>query len=266
MPDEFPTIETPAKTLGPAIERQFVTICRSLLEHPSLVVERDWLRISTGEPHPLGNFAVAEEPASVEAVTEAAAPLAGGAFPAAVILPGKVAPEVDALLTGWGFVLAESMPAMAVDIDKLTPTALPEGCEFQETTDPAEFADWCEALAVGYGLPRPIADLFGPAAGSGLPAGTAARWYAVSEGGRMVATSTLFLEGGLAGIYCVSTLPDERGKGLGAHATAEPLRRVRELGYRTGILQSSAMGESVYRKLGFTQFGQLPLYVRIPGG
>ncbi len=63
---------------------------------------------------------------------------------------------------------------------------------------------------------------------------------------RPVATSLLYLADGLAGIYCVATLPEDRAKGLGAHTTAEAFRRAHELGYRVGVLQSSPAGHSVH--------------------
>ena len=91
------------------------------------------------------------------------------------------------------------------------------------------------------------------------------QYFAIRKGAKLVCTSLMYFEDGVAGIYCVATIPDERGKGLGAHATAEPLRLVRDLGDRVGVLQSSAAGHSVYKKLGFTDVGVVPLYVRMPG-
>jgi len=35
----------------------------------------------------------------------------------------------------------------------------------------------------------------------------------------------------------------------------------REMGYRFGILQASPMGENVYRRLGFEEYGRLPNYI-----
>ena len=62
----------------------------------------------------------------------------------------------------------------------------------------------------------------------------------------------------------MATLPEERKKGLAAHATAEPLRIARELGYRVGVLQASAEGQPVYHRLGFADFGESPRFVRMP--
>jgi predicted GNAT family acetyltransferase len=65
------------------------------------------------------------------------------------------------------------------------------------------------------------------------------RFFAIRRNGKAVAAWMLYLADGLAGICCVVTREEERGKGFGAHVTAEPLRAARRLGYRVGELQSS---------------------------
>jgi ribosomal protein S18 acetylase RimI-like enzyme len=90
------------------------------------------------------------------------------------------------------------------------------------------------------------------------------QYFAIRKDGKPVCTSFLYLEDGVAGIYCVATIPEERGRGLGAHATAEPLRLARKLGFCAGVLQSSPAGHSLYRKLGFVAVGEVPLYVKMP--
>lgn len=67
--------------------------------------------------------------------------------------------------------------------------------------------------------------------------------------GMPIATSSLFFGAGVAGIYIVSTLSHARGKGIGAALTVRPLQEAREMGYHTGILQSSPMGFNVYKRL-----------------
>jgi len=91
------------------------------------------------------------------------------------------------------------------------------------------------------------------------------QYFAVVHAGRAVATSLVYLADGLAGIYCVATLPGERGKGLGAHVTAAALRAAQRIGYRVGILQSSPEGHSIYLRLGFADLGAVPMFVRVAG-
>ncbi|MCX6164878.1 MAG: GNAT family N-acetyltransferase [Ignavibacteriae bacterium] len=71
--------------------------------------------------------------------------------------------------------------------------------------------------------------------------------------GEPVATSMSFFNNESVGLYMIATLPEFRGKGIGACITAKPLIDAIDQGYSIGILQSSKMGESVYRKIGFEQ-------------
>jgi hypothetical protein len=225
-----------------------------------------FLRLITGEPHPFGNFAVLSAPVDLETTREAVEPLAASGAPAAVLFPGlEVPPNLDAYLTGQGFA-SHAMPAMGADIATLKATALPDGYELVRVGDGPDAEEWVRQFAVGYELPPGVARCFSPVAvqASTSPE-SAMQFFAIRRNGATVCTSVCYLEDGLAGIYCVSTVPEERRKGLGAHATAEPLRLAARLGYRVGILQSSEAGHGVYKGLGFADFGGVPLYVRIPG-
>jgi GNAT superfamily N-acetyltransferase len=87
------------------------------------------------------------------------------------------------------------------------------------------------------------------------------RTYLALLDGKPVGTSQLFLSEGVAGIYNVTCIPEVRGQGIGSAVTLAPLLKAREMGYRIGILQASKQGYSVYRRLGFQDFGNLSLYL-----
>jgi hypothetical protein len=70
-------------------------------------------------------------------------------------------------------------------------------------------------------------------------------------GGVPVATSGLYRRDGLAGVYNVATLPEQRGRGIGATMTWAAVLAGREMGLGVSILQASRAGEPVYRAMGY---------------
>lgn len=80
--------------------------------------------------------------------------------------------------------------------------------------------------------------------------------------GTPVATSAMVLDSGVAGIYAVATIPEARRRGIGTIMTVIPLLEAKKLGYRVGILQSSAMGYSVYQKIGFRDVCKYGLFLQ----
>ena len=79
-----------------------------------------------------------------------------------------------------------------------------------------------------------------------------------------MATSSLFLGGGVASIANVGTAAELRGRGLGRIISAHPLALARDAGYRIGTLWASKMGASMYRRLGFRPFCLGPVYLWKP--
>ena len=80
--------------------------------------------------------------------------------------------------------------------------------------------------------------------------------------GRPVATASLFLAAGVAGIYFVSTAPEARRRGIGAAITRAALEGARALGCRTAVLGASAPGHGLYRRLGFEDVCAIEVYER----
>lgn len=263
----YPSLSAMGDSIGRAIGRHLDVGFRAVATGTRVANEATFLRLFSGEPHPLGNFAVLSEPVDVASARAAVEPLAAAAVPSAVLFPGLEVPaDVAAYLVERGYVAAGALPAMGVDIARLKATALPDGYEFVRIGSGPESIEWVRQFAVGYELPLGVAEYFSPAGvGATAAADAPLQFFAVRRGGVIVSTSVCYLQDGLAGIYCVSTVPDERRKGLGEYATAEPLRRAARLGYGVGVLQSSEAGYPVYKNLGFGDFGGVPIFIRMPG-
>jgi len=252
--------------IGVRAARHLDTAFRAIMRPPAAEHQRDFMRIITGELHPMGNVAIVSNPDDPAATRTAAEPLRASGLPAVVLFTEGVTTGAAQALEGMGFANEGTMPAMAVDIDAMGDTALPAGYTWARVGEGSEGDAWADALAEGYEIPLGLARLFSPVAlGADMAEDAAIQFFAVLKDGEPVATSLFFLADGLAGIYSVSTLPVERGRGLGAHATAPALREARQLCYRVGVLQSSPAGHSVYRRLGFQDLAEVPMFVQMPG-
>ena len=177
--------------------------------------------------------------------------------------PATQPADLGTYLEAHGFVYDEDSPGMAVELDLLKgdlPT--PQDLVIEKVTENETLRKWCQTNIVGFEMPDFLNDVFFNIyfdldSAEKVPLVNYIGWL----NNEPVATATLFLGAGVAGIYNVVTLPDARRKGIGAAMTLKPLLDARALGYRVGILQASDMGVGVYTKLGFQQYCQISHYV-----
>jgi ribosomal protein S18 acetylase RimI-like enzyme len=91
-----------------------------------------------------------------------------------------------------------------------------------------------------------------------------ARMLAATDGsGRVRATSASATFGSTAAVYFVNTDPAWRGRGVGTTMTAAALRAAADGGAKDAILDASALGQSIYRRLGFASVSANSLFVRM---
>lgn len=88
---------------------------------------------------------------------------------------------------------------------------------------------------------------------------------AVDDDGVVRATAAAACWGDVAGVFFVDTDPDWRRRGVGAAMTAAALREAAQDGARSAVLDSSPLGLSVYRRLGFRTVGEVRLFLCTSG-
>jgi GNAT superfamily N-acetyltransferase len=257
-------------SMGPLVEElavRHIDICfRDLIRGPAAEVTGGSFRLLTGEAHPFGNIALISQVDDLRVVEEVVDSFVAASIPAAVLLLRRPDTAIEVLLNSKGFASHGASPAMAADTNALQPGALPAGYDFHRVRGPAESGQWVQAVAEGYPIPSSMARLFSPESlGADTEPGASVQFFVILRDGRPVSASMMYLAAGVAGMYFVATVPDERGKGLGSYVTAEPLRIARRLGYGVAVLQASPQGETVYRKLGFEQYASVPVFLRLPG-
>lgn len=159
---------------------------------------------------------------------------------------------------------AEEELAMEADLAGLPAADIaPHGLRIERIGRTDQVAQFAAILAANWSPPDPlVAAYYEAAAPVVLRPDSPLHLYLGYLDGRPVATAELCLAGGVAGLYNIATLADQRRRGFGTALTARPLLDAREMGIRTGVLQASAEGQGVYARLGFRVTGRYLEYQR----
>lgn len=178
------------------------------------------------------------------------------------ISPSMYAPDLDQRLLAHGFTSGGSEPGMAADLLKL-PRQVPTPSDFtvKQVRTTQDLQIWTQTLAQGFGEGEIEANWIGDMYRAiGFNDHVPWRHYLACWHGKAVATTSLFMSAGVAGIYFVFTVPEARRQGIGAAITLAALQDAQRLGYRVGILGASSMGYPVYQRLGFQQHCSFEVY------
>lgn len=215
----------------------------------------------SGQPHPLGNFAIGQKDSELEICCRK---IKESNMPGAIFgLENREAAQP--FVKSQGFSEEVAIPAMEVEIRSLPETPIPDGYQFVRLTKADSPSGFAQGLSDGYGVPLPICEAMSPKCIAISDDDDAEfQYFVVEKDGKVAAVSAMGLLDGVAGIYCVAVLPEYRNRGLGAAVTAEPLRRAAKVGYDIGVLQASTMGLPVYQRLGFVESGSVDTFFRFP--
>lgn len=179
--------------------------------------------------------------------------------------------ELPASASSWrgalrrhGYRHQKGPPGMTIPLDRLpgaqhvargetTPPETsgdPPGGRVLAVDSPVLLSIWVQTFLRGYGLPKSWEPgFFDVIEGLGLQ--PPLRNYLGMLGDTPVATSSLFLAAGVAGLMFVSVVSEHRGRGMGRAMTIAPLLDAKAAGYRVGVLQASQAGYHLYRNIGF---------------
>ena len=179
-----------------------------------------------------------------------------------LIGPSTSPMDLGSRLEKQGWMHDDAAPGMAIDLRSLDEhLSLPARLTIQRVSDEETLRTWLHVMTVGSEIPgEGLALLLELVTKHGFKGDAAVHYYLGILGDTPVATSLLYLGGGVAGIYNVATLPAVRRQGIGGALTVAPLLEAREWGYRIGILQSTPAGLNLYRRLGFREYCMFHAY------
>jgi ribosomal protein S18 acetylase RimI-like enzyme len=152
----------------------------------------------------------------------------------------------------------EPMPGMVTAPADLSGPDLPE-LEIIRVETADGLAQTLAVAAAGFGAP---ANMLAPLYLLETAAIEGLSYYLGRVDGRDVSTSVGYTLGDTVGVFNVATPPEYRGRGYGAALTVEAAREGFAAGAELAWLQASAMGFSVYRRLGFREAAEYVLLTR----
>jgi len=218
---------------------------------PGAVEDGDVVMLSSGVPVSLFNpaFVTGRPQAPAAMVTRVVDHYAELGLPFVLYFRDEITPELVDPCAAAGLVEHFRPPLMV--LDPIPPAApVPPPTELVVAPVDASNVDgYGTVLAAGFGIPRELVDLV---LGPSLLDADGFTGFLGTIDGQPVGTSGLFLAHGLAGVYNVATVPEGRGKGVGAALTWAAALAGGAAGATRSMLQSSEQGEPVYRRMGYT--------------
>lgn len=156
-------------------------------------------------------------------------------------------PQVRAVVEGRGWRTIDVAPVMTLDVASLRTPPMPDGLELIRVTDPVTLDRVAAIDAAAFGGDAGVTRRFLPDAIFHDPS---QRVYAGLHDGEMVAAGETSMGDGVLGVFGVATVPEARGRGIGAALTAHMIAdRAGEAD--AAMLEASELGRGVYERLGF---------------
>lgn len=172
-------------------------------------------------------------------------------------------PDLGERLEEHGFSRVYDMPGMALELAAMKDKIMNcPGFRIEEVTNLDHLKDYYKVMAVVFEeiIGRYKEEFFNIDVAYGFGKLLPKRSYVGYVDGKPVASSTLILGHGVVGLFNIGTVPEARCKGIGTEMTLMPLREALSLGYKVGVLHSSDMAYSIYKKIGFKEYCKIYAY------
>ena len=178
------------------------------------------------------------------------------------VYPCGKSPKTKEILHNEGFKYLESIPCLAVDVSAITVAIQKrEEMEVSPVKDEKELKTWMDVSFEGFAMPQDARKKYCKFVKSfDLGESSPQKLFLAWLNGQPVATALLFLHNNIAGIYFVSTLAEQRKKGIALDLIRASMEYAKKSGYKYCVLQSSKEGLDVYLRAGFKEYCRADVY------
>jgi ribosomal protein S18 acetylase RimI-like enzyme len=209
-------------------------------------------------PIPSFNGVWPDEDSAAGALHDALAEVETQGIAVGVLTQSGKTPAVDKAARELGLTTAERIPGMVANAGDLVGPVVSE-LEVIRVKTADGFAQALAVAAEGFEVP---ADFLAPLYMLEVTGLHGFEVYLGRAAGRDVTTAASYVVDGDVGIFNVATPSEHRGLGYGATITSHAILEGFAAGADLAYLQSSAIGESVYRRLGFREVVTYVLFTR----
>jgi predicted acetyltransferase len=167
-------------------------------------------------------------------------------------------PHAQGLFARFGYSSYDSMPAMWLDGPPLDDPPGSPDLAISRIVTPGPLNAFRSILSEVFRLSPSEVNLVLSERALSVPH---TRHYLGTVHGTAVATATLVLSDGVAGVWNVGTLPAYRHRGVAAAMMRHILAEARDHGFGASMLLASDDGTPLYRRLGYRALGMVQVYV-----
>jgi ribosomal protein S18 acetylase RimI-like enzyme len=168
-------------------------------------------------------------------------------------------------LQARGFFHNRDMIGMAASLNHLA-EFIPPNLEyaFEPVLSQDELREWLPLFAETFSVPHADSGMvFDSFAQVSFAPESEWRHYLIRADGKVVATSSLHLGAGVAGLYNIATRPAYRQHGFGTAITLHTFEQARQMGCMLGTLQTTYPNAlRLYHRIGFEVYCKIGIYQR----
>ncbi len=166
-----------------------------------------------------------------------------------LVIPPSITGDMETAVRHLQVSARRSVPEMVLTLEPARVWPIPPELRVERVRDLDALREWVQVASTAF----EVGDrhLFDALASRAALEGSGMTHYIGLVDGRPVATSSLFVLRGVAGIHAVGTIPEARGRGFGAAMCAAAVQDGSVQGCRTSALQATPSGFPVYFRMGY---------------